>query len=224
MKRIILFLFLLQSIALYGQPELNRLYNQYLDAKRRDMAYFNHISGSPYANADFAEAKVYVREKQEPLISKLRYNNYFDEMEILQNNEEEYLILKNKADVDSILLNGMRYQYMTYSYEDESGTGFFIHLKESDPGPKLFLKRPKEFQEEKPPESGYDQYKPAAFLDKNEEFYVQFDDDPLILIPNRRKKIEELFSEKGFESKMDSKVRYNRESLKEFFSLLKKTD
>lgn len=215
-----IFILLISIIAssLTAQTSLPNFYNDYLDAKRRDKSYFETISGSPYLNSTFSKALVYVKGQKEPIISSMRYNNYFDEMEFITDSSEEFFLLDNKAQIDSIILNNNVYRYLNVRDNNTIHSGFFIFITGTKH--KLYLKQVKEFQAEKPPTSGYDKYLPAAFIDKDDVFYAEFDGDPLVPIPTRKKKIAALLSENGISAPEEIRLRHNIESLTALFNVI----
>jgi hypothetical protein len=206
-------------IPINGQNELNSFYHDYLMAKH-NTSYFDDIGGSAYYNSEFEEAKIFMNGTSEFTNSKMRYNNCFDEMEFLPGDGDEYLLLTEKRKIDSILLNNLVYQYRSYFNGKDELEGFFIKLTNTNP--TLFLKRSKTFQEERAPQSGYEDFVPAAFIDEKDVFYIGIDNKPLNIIPLRKKKIITFFSDLGYVSLSNSDVKYDEDSLIEFVNGLKK--
>ncbi|MBE0654111.1 MAG: hypothetical protein IH594_09955 [Bacteroidales bacterium] len=213
-KNLILIAFLFVNIGLSGQIELSNFYQDYLKAKSMGPAYSDKIVGTPYGNKEFMNAQVFMKGTGEPVHGSMRYNNYTDEMEFRMEKDGQILILDKKNTLDSILLDNKTYQYLPYLKEKNENIGFFVRLTNSEY--KLYMKSPKKFQEEKVPKSGYEDYVPPSFVDLEDEFYVDFGDGLLVYIPQRSKKITELFLEKGFENREMQKVRYTEEDLREY--------
>jgi hypothetical protein len=220
-KNLIILTGLFLCISLKGQQiELNNFYNDYLDAKRRNSSYFDNIGGSPYYNSEFEEAKIFMNGTSESINSKMRYNNCFDEMEFLTGDDDEYLLLTDKGKVDSILLNGKVYQYHSYLDGKEELYGFFIRLTNTNPA--LFLKRSKKFQEERAPQSGYEDFVPAAFINEKDVFYIGLDNKSLMILPTRKNKIREFFNDLGYVNNSTADIKYDERSLSKYVNGLKK--
>jgi len=219
LRRLLILFVLAGSMSLSGQsPTLTNFYNDYLTAKRRDPSYFERFDGSPYENSKFTTGLVYISGQHEPLQARMRYNNCFDEMEFIpEKDTAEFLILDNKDKVDSIILNSEKFCYLPYLKNEVISRGFLMLLHEGKNGVNLYMRSPKEFQEEKPPTGGYMDYIPASFIDKPEDFYVQFENLDVIFLPRTKKKIIDLFEENGFFPVNSSKLTYKRESLVAFF-------
>ena len=193
---------------------LNDFYTGFLNAKANDPEYFSRISGSPYENPEFSDALVYMNGNRVPLRARMRYNNCFNEMEYVRNEDDQILVLDNKEFIDSIRFEAKTYQYLGYTKDKIRNAGYFELVFKGKCS--LYMVNPREFQEEKVPESGYEEYAPPRFVTKPEEFYIRFGNDPLVSLPHSKKKITALFSEKGFDTGGSSKLKYNRESLYSF--------
>jgi hypothetical protein len=198
-----------------GQSIVNKGYLDFLVSKNRDKDYFQNFRGSPFENSEFTDARVYTFGNPKPQVGKLRYNACFDEMEMMAEGKEEIQFLDNKTSVDSIVLNNELYKYLTYSDKGKKNAGYFIQLY---PGNcKLFTKRPREFNEEKKPTSGYEEYVPPTIVKLPELFYVQFGYGPIELLPKTSKKIVAFLQEKGFDMTgafpKKQKISYDKESL-----------
>jgi hypothetical protein len=202
------------------QTELNEFYNDYLMEKQSNPEYFDKIEGSPYKNPEFVEALVYMNGSGDPVTGKMRYNNYQDEMEFQKEENGDILLLQNKNTLDSILLINNTYLYLNYIDDKELASGYFVRLINKEC--KLYFRSTIKYREEKIPKTGYEKYEPASFIRGDDLFFVGFEDLPLIEIPRRNKKMQELFREYGFENKEMSKVKYNETELVNFFRGLKK--
>jgi hypothetical protein len=132
-------------------------------------------------------------------------------MEYVSDSAGNYLILDNKDLVDSIRLNDMLYRYLTYTSGKEVLSGYFIQLAGNEC--KLFMKKPFEYQPERHPQGGYEDYKPAKFVAKPEVFYMKFTDGDLIKIPESSRKIASFFESHGFKNLPDKKIKYTQEEL-----------
>lgn len=188
------------------------LFNEYLLNKNRE-SLLDNIEGSPYAEPSFSDGVVFLKGNKRALKFPLRYNNYFDEMEYKADNLESFLVLDNKNDVDSILLNNEKYIYLTKDDENNSD-GYFIVLTK---GKKcnLLLKKSIKFRKEVPA-GGYRDYVPAKFIPSPDKFFVQFHDGDVVEIPRSRKKAFSIFNKKGFQELSRSNFKYEREKLISF--------
>lgn len=194
---------------------LNNFYQEYLNARRRDQSFFNHISGSPYENPEFSEALIYFRDNENPIRGVLRYNAMFDEMEMKKDDSDEFLIMDNKGNIDSIYLNnsGELFRYAIFSEKDVYKKGYFLLLSKGECN--LYLKRVREYQPEKPA-AGYQDYVPPSIIKKADQFFVQFGEKDLKLIPQASKKMILLFEENGYDIGdfvKKNKIKYNQDSL-----------
>lgn len=214
---ILIFIHYFLPADIFGQQDLSGFYNEYLDVKRRD-SFLKSVGGSPYFNPEFSDAVVYQIGKNTPSVMKLRYNNCFDEMEMKSDNTEEFLIIKNKETIDSILLYNEKYRYLTFTEKDNLKKGYFIEVYNGKCN--LYVKRTIYFQPEKIPASGYDEYIPPSFVQKPELFYVQFENKPLMLLPQSTNRMVNLFKENGYDVGQfikKNRIKYNAESLFSLF-------
>ncbi len=198
---------------LIAQPEIafGKLYDEYRTNKRRNARDFDYIEGSPYKNPEFLEGSVYLKTNAQPVNAKLRYNNVFDEIEYIADSSDNYLILDNKTQIDSIHLNGNTFRYLVYPTGKDIISGYFVFLT----GTKcqLFMKEPFAYQPEKPPTGGYQEYIPAKFVKLPEEFYVILENGKLFKLPESKRKIIDLLEEHGYRNIPDMKIKYAREEL-----------
>jgi hypothetical protein len=148
----------------------------------------------------------------------MRYNNCFDEMEFIPEDGDGFLILEEKETIDSIRLNNEKYRFRSFMDGKELKSGYFIVVNE---GPaSLYLRQPRQFQEEKKPTGGYQDFIPAEFINLPDQFYIGFGDEPLMELPRSKKKIMSLLVEKGFNPPANEKYDYKRASLQRVFNQL----
>lgn len=209
---------LLLGMSASGQDimgQVNNLYTDFLQAKFNDPSAFSKIAGTPYENPEFSNALVYMQGNDIALKARMRYNNFLGEMEFIREKDEQVLLLDNKELVDSILLNNITYRYLDYTKtEKEHLKGYFELIYQGGCG--LYRRKPVEFKDEHVPHVGYEEYSPPEFVKKPEEFYAQFDNDPLVILPKSRRKIITIFREQGFDTGNVAKPGYDRESLSSF--------
>lgn len=211
---------LFMTIQVHAQSSFESIYLEYLKAKKQGSSWFENIEGSPYFYADFEEAKVYLNGSMVPTIAEMRFNNCFGEMEFLSGNGDEYLLLDEKDKVDSIMLNGKVYRYLPYVDIKNEKKAYFIRLTNREL--ELYVKRSKSFREERAPQSGYEEFLPAAFIDEKDVFYIGLANEPLLLIPGRKKKIITFFNELGYTNSNAVKLKYEESDLISYVNGLKK--
>lgn len=198
-----------------AQQRTFNLFNEYILNKNRE-SLLDNIDGSPYVESSFNDGTVFLKGNKRALKFPLRYNNYFDEMEYKTDNLESFLVLDNKNDVDSILLNNEKYIHVTKNGENNSG-GYFIVLTNGKCN--LLLKKSIKLREEVPA-GGYQDYIPAKFIPNGDKFFVQFHDGDVVEIPRSRKKAFAIFNKKGFQKLNRSNFKYEREKLISFMESL----
>ena len=161
-----------------AQERGRRVFDEYRMNKNRESLIVD-IAGSPYTKPSFSEGWISLKDNDSAFVVPLRYNNCFDEMEYKEDGSESFLLLVNKSDVDTILLNNERYIFLT---ADDKGTpgGYFIVLTNGKCN--LLLKKSIKLQEEVIPTGGYQDYKPAEFIPNPDKFYVQFYDGEVLEI------------------------------------------
>mgnify|MGYP006299581185 CR=1 FL=1 len=189
--------------------QINKLYIDYMIEKHRNPEYFESISGTPYANIVFSDGLVYIEGNEIPVKAKMRYNNWIDEMEFLRETPDTILLLENKQEIDSILLNNHIWKYLGYIKKDKIGKGYFKVLYNG--ACNLYEMQRKEFQPERKPQVGYETYKAAEFNTLPAEYYVQFRNGPLIYLPNSKRKLLNVFRDEGYKVNWNKKIKYNPE-------------
>ena len=173
-------------------------YDQYMNARRDYLDFLREVRGSPYEHPDFSDAVVSFRSSRPSVKGKLRYNNMFDEMEMAQENSNEFLILIEKADIEKIhfIMLNKTYRYLSYNNRGKHSAGYFNLIQ--DGTCKLFLRQTREFVPEKEV-SAFRDYVPPSVIKKPDLYFVQFGDNPLELIPQSSKRTAGLFKQNGYE-------------------------
>jgi hypothetical protein len=200
---------------IFSQGDIKNAYLNYKVVKNRDKNYYKTFRGSPYENPDFTDALVYTLGYSTPQKAKMRYNTCFDEMEMIKEGKDEFQMLSNNTAIDSIILNGELYKYLSYKNKDKTTTtGYLIQLYSGECN--LFTKRPREIQDEKIPASGYEDYTPPSIIISPEMFFVQIDHGPVELLPTTSKNIVSFFQNKGYDLRgflKTEKIKGDKESL-----------
>lgn len=199
---------------LAAQINIDNLYQEYRLARRYDPTYWKIVKGSPYENQEFTNAFVFLKNNPIPEKGRLRYNLLFDEMELLESGNDEFLIVDKKETIDSIILDNQKFRFMVYEENEETKKGFLVQLNSGKC--ILYVKKPREYRPEKFPEGGYQDYVPPSILIKPEKYYIQFENQLTLLLPQSTKNIIEIFRRNGFDVSSyvkKNRTKYNVESL-----------
>ena len=206
MKKILSVFFLICfSHALYAQTmdmiDMNNLMVEYKSIKSLEDSNLDNIGGSPYLTADYISSVVYFKNNQKPVSADLRFNAYSNEFEFTMNGQR--FVISNAMDIDSIRY--MDHTFIYGEYINEYGrkeNAFMAKLAEGKC--RMYKIHLIEFYEEKPPQSGYDEFEPAHFDQGDPVYCLQCDQDqpPKAIESFRRRKFLENF-ESGREEHMD---------------------
>ncbi|MDX1470306.1 MAG: hypothetical protein R3213_02325 [Flavobacteriaceae bacterium] len=146
--------------------------------------------GSPYVNEEYLPVKV----NGQDIIYSARYNAYNDEMEIKTAESENPIALDTKIDYTVTFINNNKV-YRTLSYPNSRGQmlkGFLVKVYSTE-NYTLFMKENIKYQDKIKAKSSYQSDKPAKFVRDADVFYVQKNDGPVKIVPNKRKEIHEIF-------------------------------
>lgn len=160
--------------------------------------------GSPYITEDFTLAKISLLKQKNYLV---RYNAYYDEIEIKNDNNDVFFISKKRG---YIVVNIVKenYSYHLFGYLDASNTldfGYFIKL--NDANTLLLKKQIVSLIPKKPNTNGYSEEKPAQFKRQKDKYFIKKGDDNAIELPKNKKDIAKLFPE--FEKDILSFIKKN---------------
>jgi len=220
--RLIILCFCLFPIAnSFAQSNLNNFYRDFLKEKRTNDAFFKTIEGSQYENENFAEAQVFLKGNEGSKKYLLRYNNLFDEMEMKNETNDEYLVVNNKDLIDSILLNDEVYLYLDFIQNNKPSKGFFVRLTTGKI--KLFYRQTKEYIPERKPTGGYQEYIRPSIETKPVKYYLIIDKGSLELLPEKMSGIIKFLKKKGYDADKimkDNKLKYKSENIVELIQHL----
>lgn len=192
MQMIILFGFLLISVAACGQQELrNRFGDVYYGANLYKTNY-NAFEGSPYLNEEFTPAKI--NDVSETKL--VRFDAFEDRVEI-RVSENKVVILQVSEPYVISLLDGSDRVFETKKYLDDKGntTTAFFELIANQKHYKLYLKEKIKFSKAEKAQ-GYGKAKPARFKKQNGIYYITDFIAPsgqLIRIPSKVKSFVAFF-------------------------------
>jgi hypothetical protein len=216
--RIILYIFIIITVFPFSMgaqvEQLQNLYTDFLAAKRNDPDYWTTVRGSAYENPEFKNAFVYLRNKPTPDKTMIRYNILFDEMEMESASKDKFLFLDNKQAIERIELDNKIFRYTYFQEGKDLKQGFLIELL---PGKyTLYTRKNREFQEEKPPTGGYQDYVPPSIINKSDTYFVQFADETPVILPQSSRNMIKLFQSKGIDINSFAKahkIKYEENSL-----------
>ncbi|MEB8330741.1 hypothetical protein OO009_15390 [Flavobacteriaceae bacterium KMM 6897] len=164
-----IFLILLYPILSFAQistttPEGSPISFQTVSGQYKDVP----AEGSPFISENFENGEIYVNEELK-LKNKLRYNAYRNEIQILQADETFNVLLKRSY--MSAKIEDRTYKLFLYmDNKNREKTGYFNPLNEGQLvllfKPEIILKQSKE------PETGYDKYRAAKYIENN-SYYIK---------------------------------------------------
>jgi hypothetical protein len=149
-----------------------------------------NVSGSKYFNNSFLLGKVFVNNNASKELFAVRYNAYFDLIEVKKENTIEALI---KAINISCYIAGKLYVYLKY-LPNKSDTGKLGYLKVIHVGEKITLLKQElvKYKEAKPAKTSLTSSIPAKFIKYENYFYLTKNKD--IALALTKKSIIEAFN------------------------------
>lgn len=220
-RLVFIFCITIPFVCSIAQTNLSTFYQDYLDKKRTNDAFFQNVEGSRYENENFTEAEVYLKGNDAAKKFFLRYNNLMDEMEMKNETNNDYLVVNNKDLIDSIVLNDELYVYLDFTENKKPTKGFFIRLTNG----KLTLlqRRLKEFIPERKPTGGYQEYVKASIVPKPIAFFLITGNGKPELLPETMSSIVKFLQKKGFDvtkTMKDNRIKMKKENLVELIQLI----
>jgi hypothetical protein len=174
-KRIICILFFLCLwIEIFSQISNPTLINRTNELAVREVKFtlnYRDIEGSPYYTADFIKGVAYLKDGNYATVP-LRYDIFRDEIEFMKENKIYWL---KKNDILYVRY-GSDILVVTNAITDTSQLGYFF-LKSTGKN-KLLCKKIITYNPEVPPK-GYSETIPAKFKEEVDEFYIQFEGNPI---------------------------------------------
>ena len=188
MKIISSFAFILFTTTIFCQP----IYDLPTDYVRGQIFFSNDVTkgqdykGSPYLNDEFEAGRVITQEKSYPAM--LRYNAYFDIIEIKAGQDQNNQLAKSQN--LSVKIKNSEFVLKDTPSDKE------IYLQKLVEGPKLvlWLRNTAKFNDAKPAKSSYGTDKPAEFV-LRKTYYIE-SGSKLSEVSLKKKEILPLFVEK----------------------------
>ena len=149
------------------------------------------LVGSTYINSEFLQAKI----KGDDKIYSLRFNAYFDEMEVLKNNEE-FSLQKTFNSPITFLNSNKIYQIFEYYLNGKETKGYFVVLTKGEKV-NLLLQEKIKYVEEVEPKTGYDKYKPPSLVRSKDKLFIAYKNNTTKELPKKKKDFLSLFSSKS---------------------------
>jgi len=172
-----------------------------------------NLVGTTYINNDFLPAKMQEDDK----IYSLRFNAYFDEMEVLKNNEEFSLQKRFNRPITFLGSNKI-YQVFEYNHQGKETKGYFVVLMKGEKI-NLLLQEKIKYIAEVEPKTGYDKYKPPSLIRTKDKFFIAFKNNTTKEIPRKKKDFLSLFSSKSKD--VENYMKKNKLSFKNADDLVK---
>jgi hypothetical protein len=181
------------TTAVFCQP----IYDLPTDYVRGQVFFSNDVTkgqnyiGSPYLNDEFEVGRVITEEKSYPAM--LRYNAYFDIIEIMAGQDQNNQLTKSKN--LSVKINNSEFVLK------ETPTNKEVYLQKLVEGSKLLLwvQNTAKFNDAKPAKSSYGTDKPAEFV-MRKTYYIESGSE-ISEISLKKKDILPLFGDKEGEMK-----------------------
>ena len=176
--------FLLITVSSFSQvrqiDEFNTLMLRSWSANSGMMNY-DEIKGTPYSSKELLPGSIFYVSGNHTDSIPMRYNWYTNQMEF--ENENKILIIPVTQEIDYIMLNDSKYVPFNYL---KNINGYMLELCRGKYS--LFRREEVKFFEAQPPQSGYDEYKPAHFEWSQPQYYlISHDGKVTELIQNKKK-------------------------------------
>lgn len=184
---------------------------------------YDEVEGSPYFNEKLLDGMVKFNSG-DSVLTYLRYNIYKDEIEYLVSGT--LLELKNKNDVDYLIVAGERFVYKTYQNGDTKEKGY---LQEMVSGKyNVFLKHRVKFQKAEEARSSYHKPVPPKFVQMSDLWFVSVDNGVILKTSLSKSELEELLGDKMKEVeafKKQNKLKLSKqEDVVKFFEFINGID
>lgn len=141
------------------------------------------IEGTPFMNPTYKQGETVINGKSKTK-ALMRYNAYYDSIELLDENKGPRKLLRRKS-IEAVF-DGKTYKIYTYSDFGKIREGYFNPLNEGET--KLLFKPKKIFIQAEKPENGYDKYDPPTYKDIS-TYYIVKGDAPAIKTKLSKKQI-----------------------------------
>jgi len=174
-KRIIIILFFIclwiGAFSQFSNPTVINRTNELAVREAKYTLNYRDVEGSPYYTSDFIKGVSYLKDGNYASVP-LRYDIFRDEIEFMKENRTYWL---KKSDILYVRY-GSDILVLTNAISDTSQLGYFF-LKSTGKN-KLLCKKIISYNPEVPPK-GYSETIPARFKEEVDEFYIQFEGNPI---------------------------------------------
>lgn len=183
-------LFILSSVIGYAQNDDSGSLQQIMDGSPYSVmtksVESKEVKGSPYLYDVFFPARITGSQEK---VYNVRYNAYFDEFEIKNENDQINLLNKELQNL-RITFSNDQSVFISSSYLDQDNQitqGYFVEASPADQENQLLIKKTKRYSESKPARSSYEKSKPAEFEENNDAYYLRLSDGVAKEIPRNKK-------------------------------------
>ncbi len=154
----------------------------------------NDVNGTPYLNPGFQKGEVFINDSLE-IIGELRYNAYKSEIEILDNANSFFSLLKRPYITAGIADR----LFKMYNYKDVKNLDRVAYFNPLNDGDVVLLFKPEiKIKRGKEPSTSYDRYMPPSFIDIS-SYYIKIGDKTAHKIRLRKKSFLKLLKDKSSE-------------------------
>ena len=155
--------------------------NKFISGSGNKSSAESQIKGSPYLNDEFFFGSIYTVDKQRYSDIPLRYNIYNDDLEF-KTPAGEIQALATPEIVELAVFGSTQMVYLSYKSKTIK-KGFFILMEKGKAS--LYSKPGVMFKEATTP-GAYKDPEPPKFVRKSDEYYLQFESEPAVLIGNKK--------------------------------------
>jgi hypothetical protein len=155
--------------------------NKFISGAGNNSSFESQIQGSPYLNDEFSPGSIYTFDKQRYSDIPLRYNIYNDNLEF-KTPAGEIQALATPEIVELAEFNSTQMVYLSYKSKTIK-KGFFVLMEKGKVS--LYSKPGVMFKEATEP-GAYKDAEPPKFVRKSDEYYLQFNSEPAIIIGNKK--------------------------------------
>jgi hypothetical protein len=211
-KIVILIIITFSGISARAQFTLEGLYDRYLLEKFRNMGDYANIDGYPYIDRNFSDAKVFFKDGTVQTHS-LRFNNFLDEMEFMQNDMVTHIA--NKSAIEKIIIGDKTYKVYPVVKNAQTVHSYYLELVVGNV--TLLKKAPIEYLPEKRITGGYQDYMPPRFVVKDPVYFVIIQQGNPEEVPSGRAGLLKYLDSKGLNASQTfkkNKLKYNEEGIK----------
>ncbi|MFC4164483.1 hypothetical protein ACFOWU_12520 [Epilithonimonas zeae] len=147
--------------------------------------------GSPYLYKEYKKARI----ANNKVLVDMRYNAYKDEIDIV-NNGQNMTIYKRTEYSPIHIIDSDEYLYLLeYPFKGKNLTGYLFEVKKFADF-AIFMKISKDYEKGRYAQDSFDIDKENSYEDLPDIFYIQKSNGEILEMPNRKKKLIEIFPDK----------------------------